>query len=441
MWSKKSPSKLERKSPSKLEKKKVDIIDVSCARDIAQQHNWVEITCDEKTAVICFETPTGDRRGKARINFYYKTGTVNTILPHPRLFTTQLFTTITSESQLNAILKEPRRHPDVGYRFRESKAKTVQVTVTGEKAALLSQLAKLESEAKDIAKERTQLQLRLHKYTNQNKPLVVTKKKQQCALKQAENVWYSLRPNTAKSFSRTWKASSLSVSLGKGYCTVQSDGSYSCSQVPQYLFNKLRSTRQPLAYVSMGSLDRYYVRFRDGEWQGIASDSCIAEIEAANCGVHKISFGAEWGSYFILFQDGSTVWHDLPLSLHNKLNGRQASLPVVEELSISPSEGAEKKTKGGDEPDQPWFVRFTDGSWEARGLPDELDSTIKIIPQNGADVTNIIFGLGGTWIVQHAPGAKVSSASTSPSKLVNPAKTPEASPAKTPEATETKAEA
>ena len=87
----------------------------------------------------------------------------------------------------------------------------------------------------------------------------------------------------------------------------------------------------------------------------------------------------------MLWEDGSSAWEGLPTRLHNKLNGRQRSLPGVESLSVGPN--AE------------WFVRFADGSWRANGLPDDCSDTVADLQRQGRDIARIVFGDDDAWAV------------------------------------------
>ena len=68
---------------------------------------------------------------------------------------------------------------------------------------------------------------------------------------------------------------------------------------------------------------------------------------------HRLRWQVRPVCRYVLWEDGSSVWVNLPKKLHDKLIGRQKSLAGVQAMSI------------GDNGD--WFVRFHNGSWESRG--------------------------------------------------------------------------
>jgi hypothetical protein len=166
------------------------------------------------------------------------------------------------------------------------------------------------------------------------------------------------------------------------------------------LLKKLRSrapTDPPVAYAALGSDNRYFVRFADGEWQAVCSASLSNELNNSAVGVEMIAFGNHWNSYYIKYQDGSTYWQDMPTGLHQKLISLSPQDPAVEQIYISNSESSECIDE-----DAPWFLRFDDGSWEARGLSNAMDARLNLIRAQNLDVTDIIFGHQGAWLIRTA---------------------------------------
>ena len=323
-------------------------------RALASKHEATEIIHDEQFHLIAFSTKADPTKGDSlRVNIWYNTGTVGRVLDHPRLFHTQIFKSNCHENDLNAIFSHPRRYPQLGYRFKKTEQKRPQIApedrVMTESAALELQLAKLVSEQREMAKERAALEALLTA-TAPDAKLDTTQKKGDNKtnmhvtygqITHGKNVCYSLRPKHRKAFESSWNDENyLSVSLAKGFITILPEGKFSYSVIPHTLYQKLTSRKSSEPHIicaSLGSEGRYYIRFNDGEWQALGSDSLVKEIDQYHCGVEKIAFGPKWGSYFIKFQDGATVWQDMPLGLHNKLKGRQANSPHVTHLSISPS--------------------------------------------------------------------------------------------------------
>jgi len=73
----------------------------------------------EKSRVEFFEKETN--MGKVKLDWYYTTGTVKTVLDHPSTGRNQLFRSQVSGIQFVEILKNPRVHTNVGYRRKENR--------------------------------------------------------------------------------------------------------------------------------------------------------------------------------------------------------------------------------------------------------------------------------------------------------------------------------
>lgn len=91
---------------------------------------------------------------------------------------------------------------------------------------------------------------------------------------------------------------------------------------------------------------------------------------------------------YVLWDDGSTAWEGLPWGLHNQLNGRQKSLPGVEDLGIGPN---------GE-----WWVRFLNGSWRANGLSDSCSDAIDELQADGHEIGSIAFGHDWSWAIRYS---------------------------------------
>ena len=129
------------------------------------------------------------------------------------------------------------------------------------------------------------------------------------------------------------------------------------------------------------------MQFADGKQQWVASDEFTREMHSNPGRVHTLAFAPD-GGYFILYEDGSFAWYNLPETLHNKLNGRQKSLPGVDQLTIGP--------KGE------WFVRFENGDWACNGHTDGCDNKINQLHREHCDIQHIAFGHRSTWLITYS---------------------------------------
>jgi len=77
--------------------------------------------------------------------------------------------------------------------------------------------------------------------------------------------------------------------------------------LPKNLHNKLNGRQKTLpspVYVSMGSLDRFYIKFADGKSVFVGCDEMLEELQSTSRMVKTIAFGGDWDSYFIVYTDG-----------------------------------------------------------------------------------------------------------------------------------------
>ena len=95
------------------------------------------------------------------------------------------------------------------------------------------------------------------------------------------------------------------------------------------------------------------------------------------------------GCRYVLWEDGSQRWLNLPRGLHNQLQGSHKARPGVEAISC------------GD--DGQWFVRYLDGHWRAGGsLSESLNETIDSINAQQNDLLSIEMGADGDWALIYA---------------------------------------
>ncbi|KAL7541594.1 hypothetical protein ACHAXR_011051 [Thalassiosira sp. AJA248-18] len=96
-------------------------LDLDHVKRLAKQENCKLISFSQKSRVISFRKELGgdDGNNGVRINVYWNTGTVGTCLDHPRQGKTQLFRRNVDMATLRMIFKNPRVHTGAGYHRRE----------------------------------------------------------------------------------------------------------------------------------------------------------------------------------------------------------------------------------------------------------------------------------------------------------------------------------
>lgn len=86
------------------------------------------------------------------------------------------------------------------------------------------------------------------------------------------------------------------------------------------VFLKLNSERNRPLDVSLGTYGRYYMKFAKGNklWSGPEK---MAKFMAKDSNVSMVAFGEKYDSYFILFENGSFEYNDIPEELKTPIEG------------------------------------------------------------------------------------------------------------------------
>ena len=120
----------------------------------------------------------------------------------------------------------------------------------------------------------------------------------------------------------------VSMACG-GMCTVllYEHGTWAFSSgLPKLLHNKLNGRQKSLpspVYVSIGSQDRYYIKFADGKSEWVGCDGFTKALKKSNRTVKSVAFGETWESYFIVYTDGGWQHSNVPYSLEDLIKRRR----------------------------------------------------------------------------------------------------------------------
>jgi hypothetical protein len=131
------------------------------------------------------------------------------------------------------------------------------------------------------------------------------------------------------------------VALG-GHATLvlYEDGDLAwTSGLPTQLYNKLNGRQKslpPPEYVSMGSEDRWYVRFEDGKSQWVGCKFMTAQLQITDVTPWNVAFGKSSDSFFIVFEDGSFSYQNIPNALKEFIDSLEESHPKLEQVSLGP---------------------------------------------------------------------------------------------------------
>lgn len=183
----------------------------------------------------------------------------------------------------------------------------------------------------------------------------------------------------------------VSFSFGKGIIALFEDGAWSWTEVTKLLDNKLRGRQRTLprpTYVCTDTGKNYFINFADGkcEWNG--PHSFTEAIYNNRSPVSKVAFAPHNG-WYILFEDGSSLWNGLPKDLHlmlkRQLLKQQKSSLKVKGLSISP-EGH-------------WFVSFSDSSWYVKLPPGCRRTVDSLLHECAPRIDHIYLGKEGAFCI------------------------------------------
>ncbi len=165
------------------------------------------------------------------------------------------------------------------------------------------------------------------------------------------------------------------------------------SEIPEKLqsvFSK-RSRLSPIpVYVSLGSHDRFFVKFADGscEWRGSVDFEQTVEKHIKNKReIRNIAFGSDKYSHFVVFEDGSWEFQGagIPDGLESKLKARKDR----DDLTCV--------TLG---PDGEWFLKVRNGRNWWGNVSDELDEVYNRMCEEGfGKVEFVVFGEYNSYVI------------------------------------------
>ena len=107
---------------------------------------------------------------------------------------------------------------------------------------------------------------------------------------------------------------------GNATMMLYENGSWTCTAgIPKLLYNELNGREvmalPPPTYVALGSFDRYYIQFEDGNNLWVGCDEMAEALQHETRKVKSVAFGKYWDSYFIVFDDGYWICNNIPNSL------------------------------------------------------------------------------------------------------------------------------
>lgn len=295
------------------------MLDLSSVRAIAKEYGLKEVDLSKSDGVVAYVSPFRS----FRLNIYYNSKTVVTQILHPKCGLCQLVRRGVTPSILKKLIKSPEASAG---------------------------LAKYEG--------------RVSKVPFGPSPKLVSLN--------GEKMWFVGLRSCRDELKSLWKPSkTLNFCIGPDsylFFGIKGKSKYHCwwSNIPKSLKATLRNREyelpQPI-YGSLGSGGRYFIKFENGafEWVGSKNFSKLIKKFPA---ISKVSFGTDWDSFHILFNDGTQAWNNLPSQLEKILEKRKDDQPDVCEVSLAP--------------DNPSFfhLTFSDGSWRSHGVPQIMEKQL-----------------------------------------------------------------
>ncbi|CAF1155924.1 unnamed protein product [Adineta ricciae] len=138
------------------------------------------------------------------------------------------------------------------------------------------------------------------------------------------------------------------------YAILFDDGSWLHQGLSNKLINTVRRKKSAIEFLTLGPDDQWFLRFSNGDvGYNVEYDGLEHELERSTSLPYKVWFNSNNG-YVIQDDALKCSWESVPFDFHNKLNGRQKSLPKVSDIAFGPNDT--------------WWVSFQDET--ARWSPD-----------------------------------------------------------------------
>eukprot|EP00949_MAST-11_sp_MAST-11-sp1_P003661 g3661.t1 len=152
------------------------------------------------------------------------------------------------------------------------------------------------------------------------------------------------------------------------------------------LFNLLsgRKGNKKLAlpiYVSMGSFNRFYVRFADGRAKFSGPKEMNIRLKKATSSPSSVTFGRDMKSFAILYENGTYTCENVPLKVSNILRSNRNKTLLAIALG----------------PDGEFFIRMSHRSWHS-GSSKFLDAMVP----SSRHVKFVDFGENGSFIIRYS---------------------------------------
>eukprot|EP00978_Attheya_sp_CCMP212_P031231 scaffold117391_cov55-Attheya_sp.AAC.1 len=367
-------------------------------RRLARECGLKEVQFNETSRVVAFLS-----EDDTRFNVYYTTGTVATYLFHPRQGKAQLFRRNVSLTMLKEIFETPRIHTDFGYHRRHDGSGAVAAGTMRIKESQLPTLTRKKAPQKNIKgilddherrreekrkREEAELQ-RQEEERRRQKSIERENRKNEIRTSRGAYGSWSLKETDDMKNNFTEYTCCVAVGSDGVHLCLYDDGSFAYSSGITTNLYKLLHTRalsHPSPdYVAMGSMDRYYIRFKNGksEWVGPQNLSDLLQKETRR--VKSIAFGEDDEDYFVVFEDGGYKYVGCPSGLQSKIEARECRGDL------------EKVTLG---PNGEWGLWAQNGRAWWGNVGTDMSDLISSVEQKD-EITDLLFGNDGYYFLRY----------------------------------------
>jgi hypothetical protein len=204
--------------------------------------------------------------------------------------------------------------------------------------------------------------------------------------RKGENIRSNMPENLTQFILQNWNCQVKVIAItGECVIFIYHDSTWSSTPgLPPLLLKRLqtRPTHLPLpSYVAAGSMSRCYISFDDGSAEWNASEGFQRTLEKqSEKKVQRVAFGRHWNSFFILFDDGTYHYQNIPVELQNLLQ-KSENLNKIQEIYLGP-EGE-------------WFISGQNMSQAYRA------ASCNEVAKELEGISDIIFGSHGTYLIRY----------------------------------------
>lgn len=383
-------------------------MDPDAVRGLAEHYGFEEAFHCSANRLLLLETPRTETRGESGshvVAVWYDAGTVGVILPHPRRRRVQSFFFNVPIPVLREILAQPNLNRDVNY-VGGDWITHAPSDVESEESALRRQLAALEFERTDIAREKAALQARLERIAPSAAELGGRPPSVQAAASLAD--LEERRKVLVDEITQLERQKTQSEAEVARMQQQQQQQQREEEEVPPSAYEEEEEEEEETAAARAGEaftsqksvyLSRSASSVQRDSPARFKGNRCLFSFSNDD---YQEEFGKAWSmkpvncvalgrGYIIVYEDGGLAWWDVPSSLDRKFRNQEVHLPPVQFVALGP--------------DGNFFIKFTNGKMEWVAKPSFQRAIKKGASERALYVDKVAFGANGSWVILWTDGS------------------------------------